>query len=78
MKKHKMVLGIGGGTRSRHVYSIAIDLGLPTGLLSYLGGATSEQNAHMVQALLAKYGVFAFPKITSRSCRFTSMPAVLQ
>lgn len=62
MKKHKMVLGVGGGTRSRHVYSIAIDLGLPTGLLAYLGGATSEQNAHMVQALLAKYGGIRIPK----------------
>jgi molybdenum storage protein len=60
--KHKMVIGVGGGTRSRHVYSIAIDLGLPTGLLAYLGGATSEQNAHMVQALLAKHSGIRIPK----------------
>src|SRR2546423_14690342 len=31
--KHKMILGTGAGTRARHAYSVAIDLGMPTGVL---------------------------------------------
>src|SRR5436305_11880097 len=31
--QHKLVIGVGGGVRSRHVFSIGIDLGLPTGVL---------------------------------------------
>ena len=27
----------GGGTRARHVYSIGVDMGMPTGVLSKLG-----------------------------------------
>ena len=30
LDRHKMILGTGAGTRARHVYSLAIDLGLPT------------------------------------------------
>jgi hypothetical protein len=32
-----MILGTGAGTRARHVYSLAIDLGLPFGVLTVLG-----------------------------------------
>jgi molybdenum storage protein len=46
----------GGGTRSRHVYAIALDLGMPTGVLAKLGSSISEQNALMVSLLLAPYG----------------------
>jgi molybdenum storage protein len=46
----------GGGTRSRHVYAIAIDLGMPTGVLAKLGSSISEQNALMVSLLLAPHG----------------------
>src|SRR5215469_13122108 len=31
---HKMILGTGAGTRARHIYSLAIDLGLPVGVLT--------------------------------------------
>src|SRR3954451_645999 len=31
LDRHKMILGTGAGTRARHVYSLAIDLGLPVG-----------------------------------------------
>jgi molybdenum storage protein len=62
IERHRMIIGVGGGTRSRHVYDLGLQLGLPTGLLARLGGATSEQNAHIVGALLARYGAVRIPK----------------
>lgn len=55
--KHKMIIGTGGGTRARHGYSVGIDLGLPTGVLSVLGTFVSMQNARMIHFLLAKHGI---------------------
>jgi molybdenum storage protein len=55
-EKHKLILMTGGGTRARHVYSIGVDLGMPTGVLSKLGDKVSWQNAEMVSVLLAKHG----------------------
>jgi molybdenum storage protein len=55
-EKHKMILMTGGGTRARHVYSIGVDLGMPTGVLSKLGDKVSWQNAEMISVLLAKHG----------------------
>jgi molybdenum storage protein len=52
-----MILGTGAGTRARHVYSLAIDLGLPTGVLTVLGTAVAWQNAQMLQYLLARHGI---------------------
>ncbi|MBN1261871.1 MAG: uridine kinase [Anaerolineae bacterium] len=46
----------GGGTRSRHAYAIALDLGMPTGVLAKLGASISEQNALMAALLLAPHG----------------------
>ncbi len=57
LKRHKMILGTGAGTRARHIYSLAIDLGLPTGALTVLGTAVAWQNAQMLHYLLAKYGI---------------------
>jgi molybdenum storage protein len=54
---HKMIIGTGGGTRARHAYSVGIDLGLPTGVLSVLGTFVSMQNARMINYLLAKHGI---------------------
>ena len=54
--KHRMVLGVGGGTRVRHTVSIALDLGLPTGGVAQLVGAMEEANAVFLNALLAKHG----------------------
>jgi molybdenum storage protein len=62
MSDYQLLLGAGGGTRSRHVYQVALELGLPTGILAILGGAPSEQNALMMQVLLAKYGAIRVPK----------------
>jgi molybdenum storage protein len=52
-----MILGTGAGTRARHVYSLAIDLGLPVGVLTVLGTAVAWQNAQMLHYLMAKHGI---------------------
>jgi molybdenum storage protein len=57
LKTHRMILGTGAGTRARHIYSLAIDLGLPTGVLTVLGTAVAWQNAQMLHYLLAQYGI---------------------
>jgi molybdenum storage protein len=55
-KRHRILIGAGGGTRARHAYSVALDLDLPTGVLASIGCATSRQNARILQMLLAKHG----------------------
>jgi molybdenum storage protein len=57
LDRHKMIIGTGAGIRSRHVFSVALDLGLPPGALAVLSAIDTEMNAHIVGALLAKYGV---------------------
>lgn len=54
--RYKLLLCTGGGTRARHVYSVASDLELPTGVLAALGGYVPRQNARMLQMLLAQHG----------------------
>jgi len=54
--EHQIVVVTGGGTRSRHAYAIALDLGMPSGVLAKLGASISEQNALMVALLLTPYG----------------------
>ena len=54
---HPMLIGTGGGTRARHIYSLAAELGLPTGVLSDLGSAVAGQNAQMLGYLMARHGV---------------------
>jgi molybdenum storage protein len=57
-----ILLLAGGGTRARHIYSIASDLELPTGVLAALGGYVPRQNARMLQMLLANHGgIFIMP-----------------
>lgn len=53
--KHKMMIGVGGGTRVRHTVAIALDLGVPTGGVAQLVGAMEEANAVFLNALLAKH-----------------------
>jgi molybdenum storage protein len=55
-KNHKILITTGGGTRSRHAYAIATDLGMPTGVLAKLGSSISEQNALMIAILLSQRG----------------------
>jgi molybdenum storage protein len=54
---HKMIIGTGAGTRARHAYSVGLDLGMPTGVLSVLGTFVSMQNARMLHCLLARHGI---------------------
>lgn len=57
------VICTGGGTRARHVYSLGLDLDLPTGMLARLGASIPVQNARMLQMLLAKHGgIMAYPE----------------
>lgn len=58
----QFIIGVGGGTRARHVYAKAMELDLPTGMLAKLGGAVPIQNARMLQMLLAKHGgIMCYP-----------------
>jgi len=57
LARHKMIIGTGAGTRARHAYSVGLDLGMPTGVLSVLGTFVSMQNARMIHYLLAKHGI---------------------
>jgi molybdenum storage protein len=54
--KHRMIIGVGAGVRSRHIFSVGLDLGLPTGALAVLSAKDAAQNAYMVSCLLAKHG----------------------
>jgi molybdenum storage protein len=53
---HTQVLGVGPGVRARHILSVGLDLGLPTGALATLAAKSSAQNAYMVSCLLASHG----------------------
>lgn len=61
LKDKKLIIGVGGGIRSRHVFSIGIDLGLPSGVLAQLAMADALGNAHILGTLLSPYGVVAIP-----------------
>ncbi|MGH3797933.1 MAG: uridine kinase [Pseudonocardiaceae bacterium] len=56
-RSRQILIGTGGGTRARHVYSVAAELGLPTGVLTDVGNAVAGQNATMLGYLMARYGV---------------------
>lgn len=56
-KRHKILIGTGAGTRARHLYATAADLGLPTGVLTDLGTAVAGQNAEMLGYLMARHGI---------------------
>ncbi len=81
---HKMIIGTGAGTRARHAYSVGLDLGMPTGVLSVLGTFVSMQNARMIHYLLARHGIpfiepAQFPQLPlylseRQACVFFGMP----
>src|SRR3954469_25216129 len=50
------VVGVGPGVRARHILSVGLDLGLPTGALATLAAKSAAQNAYMVSCLLASQG----------------------
>jgi molybdenum storage protein len=54
---YTLVVGAGPGVRARHIFSVGLDLGLPTGALATLAAKSSAQNAaYMVACLLADSG----------------------
>ena len=55
-KDHKMVLTTGGGTRSRHIYTLGLEMGMPTGVIAKFGSMVSAQNALMIATLLSPWG----------------------
>jgi molybdenum storage protein len=61
LEQHKLVIGVGGGIRSRHTLAIGSDLGLPSGVLAQLSLLDTNGNAHMLGTLLAPHGVVAIP-----------------
>jgi molybdenum storage protein len=56
-RAYPILIGTGAGTRARHAYAIASELGLPTGVLTDIGAAVAGQNATMLGHLMARYGV---------------------
>jgi molybdenum storage protein len=56
-RSHQILIGTGAGTRARHLYSLAAELGLPTGVLTDVGSAVADQNAQMLGYLMARHGV---------------------
>jgi molybdenum storage protein len=56
-REHQIMIGTGAGTRARHLYALAAELGLPTGLLTDIGSAVAGQNAQMLGHLMARHGV---------------------
>ncbi|HEX2042002.1 MAG TPA: hypothetical protein VHF24_05125 [Acidimicrobiales bacterium] len=84
LPRHKMIIGTGAGTRARHAYSVGLDLGMPTGVLSVLGTFVSMQNARMIHYLLARHGIpfiepVQFPQLPlylaeRQACVFFGMP----
>jgi len=61
LESHRLILGVGCGARSRHIFSVGLDLGLPTGVLAELSTADALGNAHILGTLLAPQGVVAIP-----------------
>ena len=57
LQEHRLLIVTGAGIRARHLYSVALDLGLPAGSLAPLAATEAGQNGHMLAALLASEGV---------------------
>jgi len=56
-RDHPLMIGTGAGTRARHLYALAAELGLPTGVLTDIGSAVAGQNAAILGHLMARHGV---------------------
>lgn len=70
--RHRMLIGVSGGARVRHVFHIALDLGIPTGGLALLASACEEQNAVMLQQLLGRHNA-----VFLKRDHFTDLPQYL-
>ena len=61
LKKERLVISTGGGARSKHLFSVGLDLEMPTGVLAQLAGEDCLGNAHILGTLLSPEGVIAIP-----------------
>jgi len=57
MREHRLLILTGAGIRARHIMSVGLDLGLPSGSLAPLAAREAGQNGHMLAALLEPEGV---------------------
>jgi molybdenum storage protein len=57
LPEHRMLILTGAGIRARHLFSVGLDLGLPSGSLAPLAASEAGQNGHILAALLAPEGV---------------------
>ena len=57
LPEHRLLILTGAGIRARHLYSVALDLGLPVGSLAPLAASEAGQNGHILAFLLAQEGV---------------------
>jgi molybdenum storage protein len=57
LPEHRLLILAGAGVRARHLYSVALDLGLPVGSLAPLAATEAGQNGHILASLLAPEGV---------------------
>src|SRR3954452_24030070 len=71
-REHQLMIGTGAGTRARHLYALAAEFGLPTGVLTDIGSAVAGQNAQILGYLLARHGI---PVVTGTG--FAALPLYL-
>ncbi|MGH8990881.1 MAG: molybdenum storage protein subunit alpha [Acidimicrobiia bacterium] len=64
LPEHRLLILTGAGIRARHIYSVGLDLGLPTGVLAELAATEAGQNGQILAALLADEGVSYLPQGT--------------
>jgi molybdenum storage protein len=57
LAEHRLLILTGAGIRARHLYGVALDLGLPVGSLASLAASEAGQNGHILASLLAPDGV---------------------
>src|SRR3984885_15174248 len=57
LPEHRMLILTGAGIRARHLFSVGLGLGLPSGSLAPLAASEAGQNGHILAALLAPEGV---------------------
>jgi molybdenum storage protein len=57
LPEHRLLILTGAGIRARHLFSVGLDLGLPSGSLASLAANEAGQNGHILAALLAPEGV---------------------
>src|ERR1700744_1358133 len=57
LPEHRMLILTGAGIRARHLFSVGLDLGLPSGSLAPLAASEAGQNGHILASLLAPEGV---------------------